>query len=135
MFTSRVDGPWDAVVVYGSLAQRDDRSRAAITAAAAAASKRVFDINLRKPFIDPELCVEHAKGCWLLKLNDEELPEMAGWLGIDVPADDAKAMTLATFEALGCDMLCVTRGGDGAALVSKVGSVQHDNRHRTSSTW
>jgi sugar/nucleoside kinase (ribokinase family) len=60
-----------APLQHGSLAARDSRSRAAITAAAAAASKRVFDINLRKPFIDPELCVEHAKGCWLLKLNDE----------------------------------------------------------------
>lgn len=48
-------------MVYGSLAQRDERSRTAISAAAAAASKRVFDVNLRKPFIDPELCVEHAK--------------------------------------------------------------------------
>ena len=73
-----------AVVVYGSLAQRDARSRAAITAAANAAAKRVFDINLRKPFIDPELCVEHARGCWLLKLNDEELPEMGKWLGLDL---------------------------------------------------
>ena len=26
-----------------------------------AASKRVFDVNIRKPFVDPELCVEHAK--------------------------------------------------------------------------
>ena len=59
----------DAVVVYGSLAQRDARSRAAITAASNAAAKRVFDINLRKPFIDPELCVEHARGAWLLKVS------------------------------------------------------------------
>ena len=116
----------DAVVVYGSLAQRDDRSRAAITAAAAAASKRVFDINLRKPFIDPELCIEHAKGCWLLKLNDEELPEMAKWLDVDAPADDEKAVAEATFAALECDMLCVTRGGDGAALITKEGGyVEH----------
>ena len=44
----------DAVVVYGSLAQRDPRSRAAITVAADAAAKRVFDVNLRAPFIDPD---------------------------------------------------------------------------------
>ena len=56
-------------MVYGSLAQRDARSRAAITAASNAAAKRVFDINLRKPFIDPELCVEHARGAWLLKVS------------------------------------------------------------------
>ena len=115
-----------AVVVYGSLAQRDARSRAAITAAANAAAKRVFDINLRKPFIDPELCVEHARGCWLLKLNDEELPEMARWLGLDVDGVDDKELAFATFNALDCEMLCVTRGGDGAALLTKkAGWMEH----------
>ena len=115
-----------AVVVYGSLAQRDARSRAAITAAANAAAKRVFDINLRKPFIDPELCVEHARGCWLLKLNDEELPEMAKWLGLDVDGVDAKELAHATFNALDCEMLCVTRGGDGAAMLTKkTGWMEH----------
>ena len=108
----------DAVVVYGSLAQRDPRSRAAITAAAAAAAKRVFDVNLRAPFIDPDLCVSHAKDCWLVKLNDAELPEMYGWLGLSGEAD-VDGMARATFDALGCEMLCVTRGGDGAALITK----------------
>ena len=115
------------VVVYGSLAQRDARSREAIKAAAAAASRRVFDVNLRKPFIDPELCVEHATGCWLLKLNDEELPEMAGWLGIESSeSSDASDLAKKVHAKLGCEMLCVTRGGDGAAIVSKTeGFVQH----------
>ena len=41
-------------------------------------------------------------------------------------ADDAKAMAMATFEALGCDVLCVTRGGDGAALITKDGGfIEH----------
>ena len=108
----------DAVVVYGSLAQRDPRSRAAITVAADAAAKRVFDVNLRAPFIDPDLCVAHAKDCWLVKLNDEELPEMYGWLGLSGETD-VGGMARATFDALGCEMLCVTRGGDGAALITK----------------
>lgn len=51
---------------------------------------------------------------------------MAGWLGIDLPAADAKDVAEATFEALGCEMLCVTRGGDGAALITKDGGfVEH----------
>jgi fructokinase len=119
-----------AVVVYGSLAQRDARSRAAIGAAAAVASKRVFDINLRPPFIDPAMCVEHAKQCWLLKLNDDELPEMYNWCGLDGldGSDPAQviAMACAVRDALECDNLCVTRGGDGALLVASSGAVaQH----------
>lgn len=121
-----------AVVVYGSLAQRDEASRDAIKAASAVASKRVFDINLRPPFIDPELCVEHAKECWLLKLNDDELPEMYQWCGLEGlsldPSDlqSVIPMACAVREVLECDNLCVTRGGDGAALVSSSGAVaQH----------
>ena len=54
-----------------------------------------------------------------MKLNDEELPEMARWLGLDVDGVDNKELAFATFNALDCEMLCVTRGGDGAALLTK----------------
>jgi fructokinase len=116
-----------AVLVYGSLAQRDERGASAIDAASKVASKRVFDINLRKPFIDEELCVRHARECWLLKLNDDELPEMYKWCGLEgIDENDVIAMACATRDALECDNLCVTRGGDGALLVSSSGAVaQH----------
>ena len=52
-----------SVLVYGSLAQRNAKSKEAIAAAAAAASRRVFDINLRPPFIDPAgLCRLNTSG-------------------------------------------------------------------------
>ena len=122
-----IEAATGAVVVYGSLAQRDERGASAIDAASKVASKRVFDINLRKPFIDEELCVRHARECWLLKLNDDELPEMYKWCGLEGDDEnDVIAMACATRDALECDNLCVTRGGDGALLVSSSGAVaQH----------
>ena len=120
----------DAVVVYGSLAQRDPRSRAAIRAAADAAAKRVFDINLRPPFVDPDACVEHARDAWLLKLNDDELPEMYAWLKLSSGEEDDKVsqddMARSVRDALNCEMLCLTRGGDGAA-VYLAGGVVHSH--------
>jgi len=45
---------------------------------------------------------------------------MAGWLGLaGAAADDPRALAEAVFKELGCDILCVTRGGDGAALITK----------------
>jgi fructokinase len=127
-----IEAARDAVVVYGSLAQRDETSRKAIEAAARAAGKRVFDVNLRAPFIDPESCVEHARRCWLLKLNDDELPEMYAWCGLDGVRASKESnawivpMACALKEVLECENLCVTRGGDGAALISSSGQVtQH----------
>ena len=55
------------------------------------------------------------------QLNDEELPEMANWLGLDTAGVDDGDLALATFGALDCEMLCVTRGGDGAVLITKKG--------------
>ena len=55
------------------------------------------------------------------QLNDEELPEMASWLGLDTAGVDDGDLALATFGALDCEMLCVTRGGDGAVLITKKG--------------
>ena len=43
---------------------------------------------------------------------------MYGWLGLSGETD-VGGMARATFDALGCEMLCVTRGGDGAALITK----------------
>ena len=66
-----------AVVVYGSLAQRDARSRAAITAAANAAAKRVFDINLEAVHRPGALRRARA-GMLALKAERRGAPEMRG---------------------------------------------------------
>ena len=108
-------------VVYGTLGQRAETTRAAIRAASDASCYTVCDINLRPPYDDAEIVATAADGVSLLKLNDEELPEMANWLGLDTAGVDDGDLALATFGALDCEMLCVTRGGDGAVLITKKG--------------
>lgn len=80
------------LVVFGTLAQRHADSRAAHAAllaeAGAQGALRFCDLNLRTSVPDIEQrvrdCVAQAEG---LKLNDEELPHVLGWLGqSDVPA-------------------------------------------------
>ena len=67
-------------LVFGSLGMRAEGSRAAIRAAAAAASFAVCDINLRPPFVEAAVVADAARSADLLKLNDEELVPLASML-------------------------------------------------------
>lgn len=67
-------------VCFGSLAQRTPSSRAAVQrllAAAPAEALRIFDINLRQNFYSPEVIEQSLRLANVLKLNDEELIELA----------------------------------------------------------
>src|SRR5437763_161347 len=67
-------------VCFGSLAQRGEPSRSAIRSMVSAARPgaiRLFDVNLRPPFVDHGVIEESLTLANALKLNDQELPELA----------------------------------------------------------
>lgn len=112
--------PCDALL-HGSLAGRDPRSRATLAALLEQhAALRVFDVNLRPPDVVPEVLDAGLRRAHLLKLNDDELEQVAGWLGLpDEPAgwfgDRAPELR----------WICVTHGSEGATLHGP-----GDERHR-----
>ena len=84
---------------------------------------KFFDVNLRPPFADPVLVIELAKRSDVVKLNDDEVGQLASWLktGEATPgrprSSDALAQACATLaEATNVSHICVTRGAEGAAL-------------------
>lgn len=118
-FTLPAPAAWDAVrgpspvpghdaLYFGTLPLRDGRSQAALTRLLAAGGWRVVDANLRAPDYDAarvSFAVTHAE---LLKLSQEELPEVARLLG--VPADPRALFPF------GPEWICLTRGAAGAEL-------------------
>ena len=103
-------------VVFGSLAQREAACRDTIRALARNAKRTVFDVNLRPPFIYPEVVLESAAGVWLLKLNEEEAHKLCEWAKLSTSDGDAGAMARSLGEHFSCQGVVVTCGGDGAAL-------------------
>lgn len=102
-----------AVIVFGTLAQRDEWSRRTISALLETKAMRVLDINLRHPFDSREVVEQSLRRADLAKLNDEELERLRNWF--DLPSgDEAAAGALA--QRFGCHTICVTRGQHGAAL-------------------
>ena len=108
-------------VCYGSLALRAERSAATITAfVEATRGLRVFDVNLRPPFVDGAVVARLLPASNVLKLNDAELPRVADMLGIPT---DAGAAAEALFERFPLRVIALTRGGAGSVLFSRDGRV------------
>lgn len=131
-----------AVICFGTLAQRHDISRHTIRTLIEAANPqcvRVCDLNLRAPFCSAEVirwCVSHAD---VLKISDEELPEVARMLGepaiasgFPSAANDESLTAAATQCAQAilafapqCRMVSITLGPHGSLLADRSGTYRH----------
>lgn len=100
-------------VVFGSLAQRAEPSRRTVRALSTAGALAVFDVNLRPPFVDQGVVRTSLEVADFVKLNEDELEVLGAWFGL--PGDLCAAVE-GLAEAFGCRLVCVTRGGQGAAL-------------------
>jgi fructokinase len=125
------------VVCFGTLAQRLATSRDSIRAfveATPADCVKVCDLNLRQPFCTEEVlrwCLQHTT---LIKVSDEELPEVGRLLrnegiGRGFPHEGAgeeelTASAVASAEALlalapNCHFVAVTLGPHGSVIASR----------------
>jgi fructokinase len=103
-------------LVYGTLAQRDPRSREVIMTLCRQAAKCFYDVNLRPPFTTKELVLDSMGQASLVKMNENELAQVADWLEIE--PGDKKNIAQAICSRYDLDALAVTEGGKGAWLVS-----------------
>lgn len=121
---SRIDG-MDAIY-FGTLSQRRPISRATsqrmLRFAKTKSLLRVLDVNFRQPFFDAALIRESLALASVLKLSDVELPEVAAACGIAIAANPEDTLhTLLLHYQL--DLVALTRGADGARLVSATETV------------
>ncbi|MDE0023642.1 MAG: PfkB family carbohydrate kinase [Spirochaetaceae bacterium] len=105
-------------VTFGTLAQRTPGAAQTIGAFVAACPPhcvRLFDVNLRQRFWSAQVLDASLDAATAVKLNDEELPLVAGALGM--PAGDEPAMLAALLERYRLRVACLTRGARGCLLV------------------
>ena len=106
-------------VCFGSLAQRAEVSRQAVRSLVAVAKPgafRIFDVNLRAPFIDREIVADSLGLANVLKLNDHELTELASMFGLST-TEVRPAMT-GLARLFGLSLVALTRGGAGSLLMA-----------------
>jgi fructokinase len=131
-----------SAICFGTLAQRDAVSRESIRSVLRAAGPdcmRVCDLNLRKPFCDAEgirWSLAHAD---VIKISDEELPEVGRLLAEPIlaaglPGDGGDDLTAAAVIAARlvlklaphCQMVAITLGPHGSLLADRSGMNRHE---------
>ena len=119
---------------FGTLGQRGDSARAGIRRALAIAqdqnTPRILDINLRAPFYNDSLIRESIALCSVLKLSDEELERVTQACELDssLTSIDALEELRSNF---GLDLVVMTRGAEGAVLISEKGLVEQPGEPAT----
>jgi fructokinase len=114
-------------VVFGSLAQRGEVSRASIREfVSSVKGQRLYDVNLRRNTTNgvagysAEIIQESLKLATLVKLNDQELEEVCAMLGYKAESGDHDEQIRIFMERLRVDYsltaVTVTRGAKGALL-------------------
>jgi fructokinase len=140
-FVIHADSAWDRIawtleaesrlaavdaLYFGTLGQRGGSSRATLQRAVSVAKvrgiRRVLDVNLRRPFYTEALIRESVAQCSVLKLSDDELPDVAGACGIG-PDRNPEITLRALLARHALELVAMTRGAEGALLVSPTETV------------
>jgi fructokinase len=106
-------------ICFGSLAQRSETSRRTIQqllAAAPADGLKVFDVNLRQHYYGRDVIEESLRFSNVLKLNDDELPTVAGMFNLTGSAQSQIEGLAQTFSLR---VVALTRGAKGSLLYQK----------------
>jgi len=106
-------------VCFGSLAQRNEKSRASIQRFLNSVSDdclKVFDINLRQSFYSVETIENSLKQANVFKLNDDELKVVASLFSID---GDTETQLTALMKRFQLDYLAYTMGSGGSILLNR----------------
>lgn len=101
--------------VYGSLIARDTVSKKTLLAYLDVAKYKIFDLNLRAPFYSKDLLLELMQVADVIKFNDEELYEVAEYLGSPFKGLEQNINFIA--QKTNTSSICVTKGAFGAVLL------------------
>lgn len=110
------------VVCFGTLGQRARESREAVRSVVQASRPdclRVLDINLRPPHWSADVLLDSLALANVAKLNDEELPLVAGVLGV---SGDETAVLTHLLSRFALKLVALTRGANGSALLAADGT-------------
>jgi fructokinase len=108
--------------IYGSLASRSKTSCETLLRYLPLAKLKVFDVNLRPPHYTAKGIQQLMSYAHIIKMNHHELTEIMNWYGKFMPEKESMEYLRQRFNL---EMLLVTRGENGAAVVTDEGYVEH----------
>lgn len=111
------------LIVFGSLATRNETSRKTLLEMfEASEATRLFDVNLRPPYDNPEVIEELISLSDIIKLNDDELIKIASWRN---ESGKIKKLIKWFSEFYGCSDIYITKGANGAVFYTENHFYEH----------
>jgi len=100
-------------LVYGSLASRNEVTRNTLFKLLESDTIKVFDINLRPPFIEKEILQQLLQKADIVKFNQSELEIVQSLFG--GPSGDEAAQAAFVINTFDVKTVIVTKGAEGAS--------------------
>lgn len=114
--------PMPALVYYGTLAQRHVASRRALaTLLHSTKASKFLDVNLRAPWYHERTLAFSLEMADIVKLNDQELQELADMFGLS--SGDPRGQAVALMRHFDLAQVVVTCGAAGAWQMGRDGQV------------
>src|SRR5262249_18305773 len=113
-------------VCFGSLAQRSRQSHNTIhqfLQAMPSKAMKIFDVNLRQSFFSRDILEASLRFAHIVKINDEELPQVCNLLGFG--RREARWNAPPLLESFNLELVCVTRGARGSLLIKRDEEFEH----------
>ncbi|NOY96546.1 MAG: carbohydrate kinase [Chlorobi bacterium] len=110
------------LIIFGTLASRGDVTRQSLLKLIESGAIKLIDVNLRPPYDRQEVVEELLFKADIAKLNDEELAKIGAW---HYCIAEEKELMAWMARHYGINMICVTRGADGAILYHEGAFYEH----------
>jgi fructokinase len=102
------------VIIYGTLASRHSTTRKTLLDLLKRNDcLKLLDINLREPFYAKEIVEELIGSASIIKMNSDEIRVISGWYNKNL---GEKELVQWVSEKYNCEIICLTRGADGALI-------------------
>lgn len=110
------------VLIYGTLAQRNEVSRKSIKKLRAKSKLNVYDVNLRPPFTEREIINDSLLDAHIVKMNDEEFLQLSKWFNLSNSLKEGMRELADNFN---CETICITKGAKGSAIYRNNQFLEH----------
>ncbi len=98
--------------VFGSLSSRNTTTHDTLFQLLKLPVKKVFDINMRPPFVDRDKIERQLRLSDMVKMNDTEFDTLCAWNGIDSSEDALDSL----IDKYALETIIVTKGKHGAFI-------------------
>ena len=100
-------------LVFGTLAQRNIKSRKTIEQLRSFGKINIYDVNLRPPFNNFDVIEKSIMSADIIKMNEDELKQLVTWFNLSETFESSITDLAHKFN---CSTVCITKGSMGSAI-------------------